>query len=115
MPPLVSVQSIQYVDIGGTLQSLNVSPSADLVTISTGTPGQIAPAFGTFFPLTRPQLSAVNITYTCGYSDDASLVPATVIQAIRILVADYYEHRTEPGQMSEVVSRLLSATDWGGY
>jgi hypothetical protein len=110
-PPLVSVDSITYLDVSGTLQTL--SPA--LTVVSTGTPGQIAPQFGQIFPLTLPVLSAVNIQYTAGYGPDSTSVPKTVIQAVRVLTACYYEHRTSDVPTPSFVVDLLDATSWGGY
>jgi hypothetical protein len=115
MPPLVSLSSITYVDVNGTTQTLNTSPSAGNVLISTGTPGQITPAYGKIFPITQPILSAVNITYVAGYGPDATTVPIPVIAAMRFLVAMYYEKRTESVPTPEVVENLLACVAWGGY
>lgn len=115
MPELIAVQSINYIDPFGNPQTLSVSPEAGKVVISTGTPGQISPAFGQIFPLTMPVLSAVQIQYTAGYGTTAASVPKNVIAAMRFLVAHYYEHRTADVPVPAVVERLLAATYWGGY
>ena len=111
MPPLIAVSSINYVDISGNSQTL----SSSTVIVSTGTPGQIAPVFGTIFPITRPQLSAVQIAYTAGFSADASLVPPPVILAMKFLVASYYENRTVDVPMPKACERLLRNVQWGSY
>jgi hypothetical protein len=115
MPPLISVDSIQYYDPSGVLQTLDVSPSAANITYSTGTPGQITPFYGKIFPVTQPRLSAVIIKYTCGYSADASLVPVSVLQAMRLLVSHYYEHRTSDETIPQAVYSLLDGTSQGLY
>ena len=115
MPPLIAVTGITYVDPSGTLQTLDPSPSAQNVSIAAGTPGQMTPFFGKIFPITRPILSAVNITYTAGFGPDATTVPQNVVQAIRVLTAHYYEHRTEDTEVPAVVRRLLDPTCWGYY
>jgi hypothetical protein len=114
MPPLIAVTSIGYTDINGNPQTINPADPTKVI-VSPGTPGQIAPAFGTIFPLTRPQLSAVQIQYTAGYSADASLVPASVVMAILALTAEYYEHRSEPGECPEWIERSLNNVNWGSY
>jgi hypothetical protein len=115
MPPLIAVTSITYVDPNGIVQTLDPTPSAKKVVISAGTPGQMTPYFGTIFPITQPTLSAVNITFTCGYGTTAATIPRNVVQAIRFLTAYYYVHRTENVETPDVVKRILDPTYWGSY
>lgn len=115
MPPLVTVDSITYVDPNGTTQTLDPTPSANKVTISAGTPGQITPFYGTIFPVTQPVLSAVNITFTCGYGPTAATVPRNVVQAIRFLTSHYYVFRSPTVETPSIVNRILDATYWGSY
>src|SRR5581483_2308224 len=56
--PLRSVVSVQYVDTGGNPQTLD--PSRYLTDL-VGQPGRIAPAYGTFWPITRRQINAVTV------------------------------------------------------
>ena len=114
MPPLVSVTSVTYVDPFGVTQNLDLTPG-NIVSISLDTPGQIAPLLGHIFPLCRPQLGAVTIQYVAGYGPNASYVPASVVNAIRFLVAHYYEHRTEDVAIPRVVEHLLNTVRWGNY
>jgi hypothetical protein len=115
MPPLIGLTSISYVDNGGTVRSLDVTPGAGQVIVSPGTPGRVAPAFGTFFPFSRPSISAVDIVYTAGYGAGAADVPASVALAIRLLVSHFYEHRSLDAPAPSAVASLLNATRWGGY
>jgi hypothetical protein len=115
MPPLVSVTGITYVDPSGATRDLDVSPDAQNVTISAGTPGQITPFYGKIFPVTQPILSAVNISYLAGYGPDATTVPKNVVMASRYLVAHYYNFRTTNVEIPDRVYRLLDATNWGNY
>jgi hypothetical protein len=62
-PPLISVESIQYLDTSGTLQTL----SADFYKFVAGFPGRVAPAYGKIWPFTLPQIGSVILSYTCGY------------------------------------------------
>jgi hypothetical protein len=114
-PPLIGVQSITYIDQGGTVRSMDLSPSAGQVIISPGTPGRIAPGFNQFFPFSRPTIAAVDITFTAGYGPNPSDVPRSVALAMRMLVAHYYEHRSSNAEIPEAVERLLRITRWGGY
>jgi|SRR5882672_7721153 len=62
--PAVAVVSIQFLDMTGAW--LTMDPG-DYVTNLAMQPGIVAPAFGKIWPITLPQLSAVNITYDAGY------------------------------------------------
>ncbi|MBE3101473.1 MAG: phage head-tail connector protein [Firmicutes bacterium] len=88
-PPLISVDSIQYVDTAGTTQTLD---SANYTVDTTLEPGRIIPAYGLTWPSTRDHINAVTLTYQAGYGA-ASSVPAVVKWAVRLLVAHFYEHR----------------------
>lgn len=111
MPPLIAVQSITYTDFAGTIRSLDL----DQVIVSTGTPGRIAPSYGTFFPFSRPTIAAVQIVYTSGYGTTPTDVPRTVSIAMRLLIAHFYEHRTTDAAIPAAVTNLLDATRWGKY
>ena len=63
-PPLQGLMNIQYVDpSSGNLLEI----SSSLVVVSTGTPGRIQPTFGAVWPLPRPQIDCVIITFVAGY------------------------------------------------
>lgn len=113
-PPLLGISAISYVDMSGATQSLDLTPGVT-TSISLGTPGQLTPAYGTIFPITRPQLGAVTITYTAGYGPTAASVPTNVMSAMMFLVAHYYEHRTSDVAEPAVVRALLGPTNWGFY
>jgi uncharacterized phiE125 gp8 family phage protein len=115
MPPLISLDAISYVDQAGTTQMMDVTTGGNQVVTSLGTPGRIAPAFNTFFPFSRPTISAVNIDYTAGYGSLASAVPMNIVLAILMLTSHYYEHRTTSVETPQGVFNLLNATRWGGY
>lgn len=115
MPPLVEVTSFTYVDQGGTIRPIDVSPGAGLVIVSAGTPGRIYPAYGTFFPFSQPRPAAVEVTYTAGYGDDPPSVPRSIVMAIRLLTAHYHKHRTSNAEVPDAVANLLASTAWGGY
>lgn len=112
-PPLISVDSISYSDLSGVVQTID--PAGSAVVVATGTPGYLSPAYGSPFPWTRPGIAAVTIGYTAGYGTDPKLVPRTVVQAIRLLVATYYANRSADAAVPEAVRRLLDCTDWGGH
>jgi uncharacterized phiE125 gp8 family phage protein len=90
MPPVQSVTSIQYLDSQGNLQTLDTSRYlVDVVS----QPARIAPAFFQPWPITRPQMSAVQVNYVAGFGDDAADVPDVYKVAIGQLVAHWYRNR----------------------
>lgn len=104
-PPLQSVDFIKYVDTSGVLQTL--SPSLYQVNLlSDHEPGEIAPVYGTYWPVVLPVFNAVQIQYKAGYGDTADKVPIEARRAMFLYIGDHYEHRntiasgrigTEPG------------------
>jgi uncharacterized phiE125 gp8 family phage protein len=75
-PPLIEIESIKFVDPGGTLQTLN---AGFYQVDSHSEPARLLPAYGTAWPATRPQANAVVIRYTAGYSN-AAAVPDEIKQ-----------------------------------
>ena len=101
-PPLISVDDIVYHDWSGNASSY------DLV-VTGGTPGRIAPVFA------AGSIARVSIDYTAGYGSTPASVPRNVIQAMRLLVAHYYEHRSEDAPVPSAVSSLLAPSWWPTY
>lgn len=89
--PLVTVDSIKYVDLNGVLQTM---PSTDYVVDSSAEPARITPVFGKIWPIPVPQIGAVQVNFTCGYGA-ATAVPEGIKNWIKIRVASLYEHRAE--------------------
>ena len=115
--PLVSVQSVQYLDANGTLQTM---PSSSYI-VATGSPGRMQPTFGTIWPVTLPVISAVTIEFTAGYGPDATTVIESDQQAVLMMVGHYYENREAVAQgtllpVPMAVEHLLGIEDnSGGY
>jgi uncharacterized phiE125 gp8 family phage protein len=95
-PPLVSVDSIQYVDTAGSTQTLD---SSYYRVDTTNQPGRITEAYGMSWPDIRAVTNAVTITYTAGYGAAAD-VPDQVKAAIKLLVGHWYEHREAVAEIS---------------
>lgn len=106
-PPLIAVDSITYDDQNGTIRTLD--PSTYVVI--PGSPGRLAPAYGTFFPFSRPQVGSVAIRYRAGSVD----TPRSVIQAIHLITAHLYEHRSDDAPIPAAVDALLSVHTWFAY
>lgn len=72
---LQTVDAINYVDPDGTTQTITSGTIAtDYIVDTAREPGSIAPIFGTTWPETRVQQTAVVYTITCGQAS-ASLKP----------------------------------------
>jgi hypothetical protein len=78
LPPLISVDSVAYVDAANVTHTLD--PAAYEVA-GIGDRGVLMPAFATFWPATTWRKDAVTIRFTCGYQPVAN-VPAPIRQAI---------------------------------
>jgi len=62
--PLRAVQSIQYLDTAGALQTL---ASSQYRVDAASEPARITPAYGVTWPSTYPVISAVTVKYTVGH------------------------------------------------
>ena len=110
-PPLVSVESIAYLNQSGSAASYDLGS----LVVSPGSPGRIAPAFGRIFPFSLPQICSVSISYTSGFGPDASDVPRNVVAAMRLLVAHYWACRTIDSPEPAAINNLLSPSTWFDY
>jgi hypothetical protein len=87
-PPLQAVAPVTFEDGTGSLVTMD--PAAYQVV---GTdPGLVAPVYGGYWPLTRAQLGAVNVTFRCGYGG-ADAVPEGVKTGIKMLLRHWLENR----------------------
>lgn len=81
-PPLVSVESIKYLDTLGVEQTLD--PSLYQVTSDA-----VLPAFGKVWPTIRPDPESVKIRFTAGYETR----PAPIGQARLLLIGHWFANR----------------------
>ncbi len=70
-PPLQTVDAVTYIDAGGVTQTL--VKDTDYTVDTASEPGRIVPCFGKFWPLTRNQINAVSVSFTCGYGAPADV------------------------------------------
>ncbi len=117
-PPLISVTWIKYLDTSGTEQTLDTSQ----YKVRTGTtgPGIITPARNVTFPALSDEHDNITIRFDCGYGAAAD-VPESTKQAMRLLIAHWYENReavltgTISKEIEFAVDSLLATEDWGRY
>jgi len=110
---LQKVNSITYKDSTGAETTL--TENVDYVVSTRGVLGRVTPVFGRPWPPFIPwPLDAVVIEFVCGYGDTSDKVPEKVKQAMKLLIAHWYERRTPlpetgqaPGEIEFAVSALL--------
>ena len=85
---VASITSIGYTDTNGDAQTITTQQEN-----LTAVPAELSPAFAESWPTTRRQQAAVSIVYVAGYGS-ASDVPEPIRHAMRLLIGDYYENRT---------------------
>lgn len=85
--PVLSVDSIQYVDTDGADQTLDVSKYR---VDSRSNPARITPAYNETWPTTRDVTNAVNVTFRVGHES----VPNDLKRAVALLASHWYEHRS---------------------
>lgn len=86
--PLISVDSIQYIDEDGATQALN---SSVYQVDDFGFRGCVNLAYGESWPATRAQANAVLVNGTFGYKQP----PARIKQAILLIAASWVENRED--------------------
>lgn len=96
LPPLISVDSVQYYDSTGALATLSTS-IYQVVGVRGSQPACIALKDGQSWPTVARQREAVIITFTAGYAINSSpvegSVPEPIRHAIKLLVGHYYANR----------------------
>lgn len=94
MPRLVSVTSITYLDVTGTLRTLD--PSTYNVDASSE-PARIVPAINLTWPTTDYYIpGSVRVTYVSGSYGDGVTVdscPTSIKLAVKLLIGQFYENR----------------------
>lgn len=63
--PLIQLVGVEYLDMGGTWQTM---PTADYVVDNTDKLVRITPVFGKIWPITKPQIGSVKVTFDAGYA-----------------------------------------------
>lgn len=105
--PLLTVESVKYLDGDGIEQTL--APSAYVVDVRSE-PGELQLAIDASWPKTANLRNAVRVAYTCGYAS----TPAVLKQAILFLAAHWYEQGlpVNVGNIVNPVPHTLDALLW---
>jgi hypothetical protein len=107
-PPLQSVVAVNYIAQDQTNKTAD--PSTYLVD-NQRMPGRLTPAVGEYWPIVSPQMNAANIQYVAGYGAPND-VPDTIITAIKLAVAGWYENRLDAGKLPDAAIDLC-VSEWG--
>ena len=93
--PLISVDSVSYVDTNGTTQTL----AASLYEVDAfSEPGRMRTVLSAAWPSTRAVFNAVTVSFTAGYGRPKD-VPKPIRQALLMLVDHLYEHRSQVSEL----------------
>ena len=88
MPPIISVESVKYIDINGSQQTID---PLDYVVDTVSAPGYVVPAYGRTWPTTQDRINAVEVEYTAGY--ESSAIPVPIKQWALLAIGDMYANR----------------------
>jgi uncharacterized phiE125 gp8 family phage protein len=91
-PPLVSIDSVKYIDKDGLQQTLAVSEYM-LVSSGESSTAKVELAYGKSWPSTRMHTDAVVVRFVAGYAN-ALAVPAAIKSWLKLQVAALYENRS---------------------
>lgn len=100
-PKVISITSVDYVDIDGVLQTGYATSNYHVVAGEDG---------GIWFediPDTDTVPEPIRITYTAGYGSNASDVPEALKSAIKILVNEWYANRSPEGQIPDWIKAII--------
>ncbi|WP_439891598.1 head-tail connector protein [Ralstonia sp. 25C] len=119
--PVVDIVSIQYLDMSGTLQT--VDPSVYTANLAL-MPSIITPRFGQIWPIPLPQIGAVTVTYDAGYAAMMTVVNAgagtfsisgPVTHAVGDLVQFYNSGGALPGGLVAKANYTIASANAGVY
>jgi len=88
--PLVSVETVEYIDPQGAVQLL--PSSAYFVVLNN--PSSILPKGDEGWPAMAMRPDAIRVTYVAGYVNQ-NTIPPNVIRAIKQVAADFFENRED--------------------
>ncbi len=113
-PPLLSITKLEYLDTTGTLKPL--VEGTDFV-VDKGSPDSVArimPAHGKWWPTTRRQLNAVQVTFSCGFGTDPQLIPARDRLRILAVMESLFTHSSgmTNGRSPVTLKMVLQQMAW---
>lgn len=104
--PVQSVTAVRYYNDAGTLVEWSAAEwEADLYSL----PPRLRPRDGYTWPTAKDRLGAVQVEFVAGFGGP-EMVPQAIVQAMRVLVGHFYEHR-EVAVTGTIVAPLPFAVD----
>lgn len=88
--PIQSVDQVQYLDADGVWQTV---ASSGYRLRDSVVPHELLPAYGSTWPTPRPDFATVRIDLVVGYGATGADLPPPVLQAVKLVVAHFYQHR----------------------
>ena len=88
--PVVAITSITYVDSANATQTLD---SSRYITGLSHRPAWVMPQYADIWPDARGYNDDVTVTFTAGFGTSADDVPASIKQAMLLLIGTMYENR----------------------
>jgi len=90
LDPLVSVEAFTYKKSDGT--TVTLTENTDYLVDVDKHPGELCPPYGMQWPTdTLWPASPIQITFTAGFAPEQ--VPATIKNAMKLLISEWYENR----------------------
>ena len=102
--PVLEIESVSLIDAGGTVEV--VDPAAYRLLRDEFRPG-LVPTGASLPPIAVGGRSEV--VFLAGYGASWSAVPAALAQAVRLLAASYFEHRTGSGSGGQKIPFAVEA------
>lgn len=90
MGPVQALTAVDYYDADGVLQTATLT---DYEIFRDGDLYLAKPRSGAAWPSAQTRPDAIRISYTAGFGDAASDVPAGLRAALKLIVAHWYENR----------------------
>ncbi len=105
--PLISIDSISYIDTDGASQGL-ATTVYDLDDKQQ--PGKVTLKYNQTWPSTAKIENAVTVTYKAGYGNTAADVPNAIKQAMLLIITNWFEKRADDPQTP--FTRKISNAQW---
>lgn len=87
--------AIEYVDAAGATQTL---ATTEYRVDRFSRPPRVTPEYSKLWPVTREVTNAVTLTFVAGFGASGAAVPGPLLQALKLLVATWYQHRETVSQ-----------------
>lgn len=104
-PPLIAVTSVQYMCDGTNPGTYTTLDPSQYTVDGAAEPARVAPLYNLFWPVALAYPNSVQITYTAGYS----IVPEVILTAMRLMITQWYENRSDDTKLPVVVEHLLAS------